>query len=177
MVNREEVRMRMLKNLAAVAMTASLSVFAQNQPVTAPTPSATRPAPVSPTNQFGRPIQRFDRTMQNITDEQRQKIEEANKEYNAKATPTYARLTNARRELEALVTAEKMDEVAVRQKAKEIGDLEADLAIARAQRYAKFRTFLTAEQARRFNQAPPIARPFQPALHDGQAPPPVAPSK
>ena len=169
--------MRMLKNLAAVAVTASLSIFAQNPPAAAPTPSATQPAPVSPTNQLGRPIQRFDRTMQNITDEQRQKIDEANKEYSAKATPTYARLTNTRRELEAFVTAEKMDEVAVRQKGKEIGDLEAELAIARAQRYAKFRTFLSAEQARRFNQAPPIARPFQPTLHDGQAPPPVAPAK
>ncbi|HEY6228010.1 MAG TPA: hypothetical protein VI282_12875, partial [Verrucomicrobiae bacterium] len=75
--------MRMLKNLAAVAVTASLSIFAQNPPAAAPTPSATRPAPVSPTNQLGRPIQRFDRTMQNITDEQRQKIDEANKEYSA----------------------------------------------------------------------------------------------
>ena len=167
----------MLTNLGMAAAIAAISVFGQNQTPTAPTPSATRPAPIAGTNQFGRPVQRFDRTLQNITDEQRQKIQEANKEYNEKATPTYARLTNSRRELETLVTAEKLDEAAVRQKAKEIGDLEADLAIARAQRYAKVRSFLTAEQARRFNQAPPIARPFQPALHDGQAPPPVAPSK
>jgi Spy/CpxP family protein refolding chaperone len=167
----------MLTNLGMVAAMTALSVFAQNQAPVAPTPSAARPAPISPTNQLGRPIQRFDRTLQNVNDEQRQKIQEANKEYNEKATPTYARLTSARRELETLVSAEKFDEVAVRQKAREIGDLEADLAIARGQRYAKFRSFLTAEQARRFNQAPPIARPFQPALHDGQAPPPVAPSK
>jgi Spy/CpxP family protein refolding chaperone len=166
----------MLKRFGVVAAMAGLSVFAQNQTPGAPTAPATRPAAL-PTNQTGRPIQRFDRTLQNITDEQRQKIEEANKEYTAKASPTYARLTNARRELETLVNAEKMDEAAVRQKAKEIGDLEADLAIARGQRYAKFRSFLSAEQARRFNQAPPIARPFQPTLHDGQAPPPVAPSK
>lgn len=169
--------MRMLKNLTIGGVMAVLSISAQNPTPTPPKPAATRPAPVSPTNQFGRPIQRFDRTMQNITDEQRQKIEEANKEYNSKATPTYSRLTNTRRELEALVSADKFDEVAVRQKAKEIGDLEAELAILRGQRYAKFRSFLTAEQARRFNLAPPIARPFQPALHDGQAPPPVAPSK
>jgi Spy/CpxP family protein refolding chaperone len=165
----------MLKNFGAVAVMAALSIFAQNQ--TPSTPGAPAARAASPTNQIGRPIQRFDRTLQNITDEQRQKIEEANKEYTAKASPTYARLTSARRELETLVNAEKLDEAAVRQKAKEIGDLEAELAIARGQRYAKFRSFLSAEQARRFNQAPPIARPFQPTLHDGQAPPPVAPAK
>jgi Spy/CpxP family protein refolding chaperone len=115
--------------------------------------------------------------MQDLTEEQRNKVQEANKTFGATATPIYSRLTTARRDLDGLVNQDKLDETAIRAKAKEIADLEADLAIARGQRFAKLRSFLTPEQARRLNQMPPLARSFQPTLHDGQAPPPVSPAK
>jgi Spy/CpxP family protein refolding chaperone len=115
--------------------------------------------------------------MQDLTEDQRKKVEEANKAYSEKAMPVFGRLTTARRELEALVNADKIDEAAIRAKAKDIADAEADLAIARGQRHAKLREFLSPEQARRFSQPTPIARPFQPALHDGQPPAPIAPAK
>src|SRR5215216_1012127 len=105
------------------------------------------------------------------------KVDEANKAYATTATPLYTRLINARRELESLVTADKIDEVALRAKAREIGDVEGELALARAQRHAKFLGFLTADQARRFSQMSPPSRPFLPSLHDGQTPPPAVPAK
>jgi Spy/CpxP family protein refolding chaperone len=115
--------------------------------------------------------------MQDLTPEQKTKIDEINKAFTATATPLYARLQSARRELETMVNAEQFDEAGLRAKAKEIADLEGDLAVARGQRYAKFRAFLSPDQARRLNLPTPMARPFQPAMHEGQTPPPVAPNK
>ena len=160
-----------LKHLAAIAAVASLStVFAQTAPARTNSPP---PAP----GQQARPIQRFDRSLQGLTEDQRKKIEEANKAYAATATPLSTRLGTTRRELEVLVTADKLDEAAMRAKAKEMADIEADLAVARAQRYAKFRSFLTPDQAKRLSQPTPLARPFQPALHDGPTPPAGATNK
>jgi Spy/CpxP family protein refolding chaperone len=156
----------------AAAMASLAMAFAQEQPAK-PTPPLTQP----PTVRGGRVLQKPDRTLPTLTEEQRAKVAEVNKTYSATATPLYTRLATARRELEALVNVDKVDEAAVRAKAKEIADLEADLALARAQRYAKFRAFLPEDQARRLNQPLPMARPFQPALHDGEAPATVAPNK
>lgn len=148
---------------------ASLTMaFAQEQPA--------KPA-AEPIVRGGRPLQRPDRTLPALNEEQREKVAEVNKTYTATATPLYGRLANARRELESLVNVDKIDEPALRAKAREIADLETDLALARAQRYAKFRAFLPADQARRLNQPLPMARPFQPALHDVEAPATVAPNK
>jgi Spy/CpxP family protein refolding chaperone len=165
--------MRNSKILAFVIAAIFPTAFAQQQPATPPA-RATQPPP---TGQQVRPVQRFDRTLQALTDEQRTKVDEANKAYASIATPLYTRLMSARRELESLVTADKIDEVAVRAKAKEIGDVEGDLAVARAQRHAKFLGFLTADHARRFSQMSPPSRPFLPSLHDGQTPPPAVPAK
>jgi Spy/CpxP family protein refolding chaperone len=171
------------KMSAAIAAACSTLIFAQGQP--APTtpaqaapPTAARPTPPPSVSAQGpRPGARFDRSALDLTPEQRTKMEEANKTYSTAATPLYARLTTARRELESLVNADKLDETAVKAKAKEIGDLEGEIAVARAKRFAEFRGFLSPEQARRFNQPTPLARSFQPQLHEGQTPTAVAPNK
>jgi Spy/CpxP family protein refolding chaperone len=168
------------KLLIAAAMAAA--TFGQQPAAPAPAPARTNSlrALLPPTNALtsgGRQLQRFDRTAFELTPEQREKLDEVNKSYTSIATPIFARLATARRELEMLVNADKYDEATLKAKAKEIGDLEAELAIARAKRYSKLTGFLTPDQARRLNQPAPIARPFQPALHEGQTPPPVAPNK
>ena len=112
-----------------------------------------------------------------LSEDQRNKLQEANKTFGTNAAPIYSRLTTARRELDGLANQDKLDETAIRAKAKEIADCEAELAILRARRFGNLRSFLTPEQARRLNQMPPLARTFQPALHDGQAPPSVSPAK
>jgi Spy/CpxP family protein refolding chaperone len=101
----------------------------------------------------------------NLSAEQRKKLEEANKAFAMTATPLVNRLATARRELDALVSQDKVDEAALRAKVKEMAEMEGDVAIARARRFVSLRAFMTAEQARRYNQAPPMTRPFQPSLH------------
>lgn len=160
----------------AVALSANFVTEAQIAPK-AQTNSAPRTLSLGTPGQTLQPGPGLNRTLQNLTPEQREKLDAENKSFRDKATPLYARLVTARRELESAVDQDKVNEEAVRLKAKEIADLEADIAVARAQRYAKFRTFLSAEQARLFNQPTPLGRPFQPALHEGQTPPPIAPTK
>lgn len=121
--------------------------------------------------------QRFDRTPLDLTPEQKTKMEEINRAYGTNATPVFARLNTARRELEGMVNQPTLNEAGIRAKGKEIGELEAELALARGKRYTNFLGFLTPEQAKRINGGAPIARPFQPTLHEGQTPPPVAPNK
>jgi Spy/CpxP family protein refolding chaperone len=119
----------------------------------------------------------LNRSGQEFSAEQRRKLEEINKNFNDAAAPLYARLSTAKRELESLISQDKTDEAAVRAKTKEMADLEADIALARARRYTQFRAFLPPDQARRFNQTVPMNRSFQPALREGQAPPPNSPVK
>src|SRR5262245_14799681 len=116
--------MKYLSKILAIAAT-SLIALAQEKP--ADTNQATRPVPPSI-----RGPQRFDRAVLELTPEQRAKVEEINRNYGTNATPFFARLSTARRELETLVNVEKADEAAVRAKTKEMADLEADIALARA---------------------------------------------
>src|SRR3954465_1582130 len=111
--------MRILTKLGAVAAAVLLTVFAQAQTQTPPPTAPLRPAP-RPTNGPARPIQRFDRTLQDLTEDQRNKVQEANKTYSAAGMPIYSRLTATRRELDALINQDKLDETAIRAKAKEI---------------------------------------------------------
>src|SRR4051812_11378471 len=118
--------MRSFRILSAIiAAASSLAAFAQGQPAQ---PAASPASPARPTppaaGQTGRPVQRFDRGMQDLTEDQRKKIEEANKAYSEKATPVFTRLTAARREMEMLVNADKTDEAAIRAKAKDLADAE-----------------------------------------------------
>jgi Spy/CpxP family protein refolding chaperone len=153
----------------------SFGLRAQDQ-TPAPRPAAPAvPSPRLAPSPSARPSQRFDRSILNLTPEQRTKLDEENKAFSEKVMPTYTKLIAARRELESLVNQDKFDEAAVRAKVKEIADFESDIALARAQRYVKFRTFLSLEQSRQFNQPTPLGRPFQPALHENPAVPPTAP--
>lgn len=156
--------------IKVLAITAALvTTFGQEKPPD---------AKAAPTDDPRAPLrQRFDRTPLDLTPEQKTKMEEINRAYATNATPVFARLSTARRELEGLVNQATVNEAGIRAKGKEIGDLEAELAVARAKRYTAFLAFLTPEQARRINSGAPIARPFQPSLHEGQTPPPVSPNK
>lgn len=156
-----------IKTLAVSAV--SFVTLAQDKPAAATNPPARQIPPAR--------AQRFDRTTLDLTPEQRTKLDQINRAYATNATPLFARLTTARRELESKVNEDTFDEAAIRAKAKEIADLEAELAILRAKRYSSFRAFLPADQARRLNSPAPIARPFQPALHEGQTPPSVSPNR
>lgn len=159
-----------MKHLIKVLAVASISLvtFAQEKPASTNPP----PSQISTSR-----ATRFNRPALDLTPEQRSKVEEINRAYATNATPSFARLATIRREIEGMINDEKFNEAAVRAKAKEIGDLEADVAIARAARYAKLRAFLTPEQARRFNTAAPISRSFQPGLHETQPVQQVAPAK
>ena len=167
--------MKYLTKIAA-AVAVSFATFAQDRIAT--NQIARTNLPGLRTNAIpSRAPQGFDRTALDIPSEHRAKIQEINRAYSTNALPVYQRLSTLRRELESLVNQDNAGETALRAKAKEIGDLEAELAIARAKRYSQMRAFLTPEQARRFNTAAPLNRPFQPSLHDGQAPSPAAPNK
>src|SRR5436305_1027548 len=104
--------MNTCKKLATVAAALSVTIFAQEQPSSPKGPSA--PAPrVGATGAVGpgaRPMQRFDRSLQDMTPEQRTKLDEVSKNFSATATPLYARLVTARRELDGLVNQDKVDE-------------------------------------------------------------------
>src|SRR5436190_23714516 len=108
---RRKAGMRIVTRCAAVAGALSLSIFAQNQP-TAPAPAPPSRATLTSTNGAPRVNPRFDRTAQDLalTEEQREKVQEANKAFSAKTTPIYSRLTAARRELDAFVNQDKIDE-------------------------------------------------------------------
>src|SRR5688500_4479163 len=132
--------MQNLCKVLAMAIGAWCMTFAQEAP---PAPVNPRPAAAPATNSPGRVVPRFDRASLELTQEQRVKINEVNKSDSETATPFFARLQTVRRELDALVNQDKFDEAALRAKAKEIAEIEADLAVARATRYSKFRAFLT----------------------------------
>lgn len=177
------VMKRFIKFLAII--TTAVVTLAQ-QPTNPPASRAPLPstnAPASRTFQSGtnppsaRMPQRFDRAALEVPPEHRSKLEEVNRAYATNATPIFTRLAAARRELDNLVNQDQSDQAALRAKATEIGDLEAKLAILRAKRYAQLRAFLTPEQARRFNLGAPMARPFEPRLHDGAQPAQIAPNK
>ena len=173
-VNKVRVTMKYLKIAAAVAV--SFATFAQDRIATNQI-VRTNLAGMRTNATPSRAPQGFDRTALEISPEHRTKLQEINRAYSTNALPVYQRLSTVRRELDSLINQDNAGEAALRAKAKEIGDLEAELAIARAKRYSQLRAFLTPEQARRFNASAPLNRPFQPSLHDGQAPPPVAPNK
>ena len=87
---------------------------------------------------------------QNMTDEQRQALQQVNeeiKDLNTKAT-------EARKELGAAVYAEKVDEAQIREKAAALAKVDADVAVARAKAFAKVRSKFTSEQIEAFKNMP-----------------------
>jgi Spy/CpxP family protein refolding chaperone len=104
--------------------TVTLFTVAQDKPAapTTPTPAPNPTARPLPPNardpRDGRSPQRFDRTSLDLTPEQRTKLDEINRTYATNATPLFARLGTARRELEANVNEDTYNEADIRAKAK-----------------------------------------------------------
>src|SRR4051812_12803095 len=117
-----------MNNVSKLLVAASMAVTVFGQQQIAPAPARTNALrSLTPSTNAngpgGRQLQRFDRTAFELTPEQREKLDEVNKTYTSTATPIFARLATARRELEILVNADKYDEATLKSKAKEIGDL------------------------------------------------------
>jgi Spy/CpxP family protein refolding chaperone len=80
--------------------------------------------------------------MQNLSDEQRQALQEVN----AETKDLTAKVNEARKELGAVIYAETVDEAAIRAKAAAVAKIDADLYVARAKAFAKVRSKFTPEQ-------------------------------
>ena len=97
-----------------------------------------------------RPDRRPDEKLTEITVEQRAKVEDINAAFRKATEPLELRLRAARGRLEQLVNGERPEEGSIRSAAREIGEIEGDLALARSQRMSKLREFLSPDQLRRF---------------------------
>jgi Spy/CpxP family protein refolding chaperone len=87
---------------------------------------------------------------QNLTDEQRQALQQVNEE----TKELNAKLTEARKELGGVIYAEKVDEAQIREKAAAVAKIDADLYVARAKAFAKVRSKFTSEQIDAFKNNP-----------------------
>jgi Spy/CpxP family protein refolding chaperone len=118
-----------------------------------------------------------------LTPEQRQQLREALEEERDRLAELDRKLVQARRELEEIVTAEKLNEAALRQKATAIGELEGERSLIRARAFATIRPSLSAEQLERLKNRPggppPVpadpAQPRQRRVTPPSATPPPAP--
>lgn len=87
-----------------------------------------------------------------LSDGQRQELEELMAERHAAGADSWRALAAARRALADQVRAESFDEAAIRAAAAELAALEADLAVARARHAQRLREILTPEQLERFEE-------------------------
>jgi Spy/CpxP family protein refolding chaperone len=90
----------------------------------------------------------------NFTPEQRAKLQDASKKLQSAQTSHYQRMGQIRRELEEMGKKDVIDESAIREKAKEIGTIEGELAILRAHHYKELKTILPKEQFDALQSAP-----------------------
>ena len=86
----------------------------------------------------------------NLSDEQR----EALRTLNTDTRELNTKLSEARKELNASVYAETINEAAIREKSAAVAKIEADIAVARAKGFAKIRDKFTAEQIDGFKNMP-----------------------
>lgn len=118
-----------------------------------------------------------------LSAEQREKLQAATTKMRQEQTALYDKMRTTRLALEELVKADKVDEKAIRAKAAELGEIEADLALLRAHHYQELRDILPAAQFERMKSPPlridqqsqtvvPRATPAP-----GVRPPPPPPSK
>lgn len=84
-----------------------------------------------------------------LTPEQRQQFRSAMEKEGFRMAEVERQLRLARRELENVVTSERIDEAAIRQKAQAIADLESRRAMMRARGFAAIRSSLTPDQLAR----------------------------
>lgn len=82
-----------------------------------------------------------------LSPEQQAKLRELNENLREGQRVLMARMVAVRRELERLSRAEELDEKAIRAKAAELGELEADLAILRGKYYRDLREVLPSAAA------------------------------
>lgn len=99
-----------------------------------------------------------------LTEEQRKKLSEVMEKYREKQRAALGKTRELRQEIEGLTRAEKLDEAAIRAKAAELGQAEAEAAILRGKQFQELKGVLPADQLERFRspgaglQGPPGAR-------------------
>lgn len=96
---------------------------------------------------MGRVFERLD-----LTEEQRAELEQKLPQFREAIQPSMERLREARSSLNDLIHAEQLDENAIRQAAADVAEIEADVAVARAQHFQQMRQILTPEQLEELQQ-------------------------
>lgn len=139
-----------LTTLAGAALVASLSVapvLAQSGPPP-DGPRARRMAPGGPGGGAWGPMANLARGWRalDLSDGQREQVRGIMEARRAEFAAIGERLRTARRGLDALVTAEVVDEAAIRAKSADIAAVEADAAVLRARVHQEVFSVLTAEQ-------------------------------
>jgi Spy/CpxP family protein refolding chaperone len=92
----------------------------------------------------GLPLQQLD-----LSDGQREQVRGIVESHAAAVRDVGARMHAARQGLEALVTADVVDEASIREKSAEVAGVEADFAVLRARIHHELLAILTAEQQAR----------------------------
>jgi Spy/CpxP family protein refolding chaperone len=87
-----------------------------------------------------------------LTDEQRAELEQKLPQFRETIQPSMDQLREARSGLNDLIHADQLDEGAIRQAAAEMAEIEADVAVARAQHFQEMRQILTPEQLEELQQ-------------------------
>jgi len=141
-----------MMNLTQVAVLAALgsTLLAQESPAVPTVRQGEPPVPEIQAREF-RLDRRPDEKRTEMTVDQRAKIEEANGAFRKVAEPLELRLRTARATLEQLVNAVPPDESAIKNAAREIGEVEGELAVARAHRVSRLREFLPPDMVRRYS--------------------------
>jgi periplasmic protein CpxP/Spy len=96
-------------------------------------------------------LPRLGRALQ-LTDAQRDQIKAIAASHKDEWQALFTRARAAHQGLQAAVTADAIDESAIRQKSAEVAAVDADLAVARAHAHAEVLQILTAEQKTKLNE-------------------------
>ena len=94
-----------------------------------------------PGGAIGIPLDRL-----NLTDAQRDQVKSVVDSHEAELRPLGEKTMTARRALEQAVTADTIDEGAIRAKAADVASVESDMAVARARVHADVLQVLTSDQ-------------------------------
>ena len=92
--------------------------------------------------------------MATLTEEQREVVREAFQANGEKMRELGEQLMAARKTMQEAVWAEKLDADLIRKKAEEMGKIEGEFAVLRAQGFAKLRPLLSAEQLEKIKASP-----------------------
>ncbi|HYG25138.1 MAG TPA: hypothetical protein VEH04_20410 [Verrucomicrobiae bacterium] len=94
-----------------------------------------------------------------LTEPQRQSVAESLAAKDGKLREIHGKIREARAEMMTMTVSGRFDEAAVRSKAREIGNLEAEVAVIRMQALAHAQPPLNPEQVERLKRAIPNQRP------------------